>query len=181
MKKYTQLILISIFFAVCFYGICFLTYTKKTADYFLSNITSIAEKYVTEAEFQQIENPIINTRWKSHQLLLTYFYTVNQSKSYPHNFVEVELTNVSPLFCHFMMQTKNRFPLRLFINNKETFLGSNSNICFQKNDNTVHLYFELFNYTSHYQVQEPKLCLTNNDCESEKEICSNVYCKKINK
>ena len=180
MNKFLKPTLVFIFFLSCFFCLYSLNKTQKYASKLLNEITNITEKNVAIADILSDKFSVFSRKIGSTTLFITYYRTDYKNEKAPYDFAEIELKNISPFLCHFLIKNKNPIQLRLFVNNKERFFQSDSSTCFTKMNNTLHLYFELYNYTSAYHMAEPALCLSKTDCQ-EGDLCQNGYCKKITK
>ena len=181
MNKKSILIATLIFFLFAFGCISWLQSNKNLSNKILAKTTTLVENGLHEILNSAEENPVILKKIDSLPLQITYFRTNGRDTSKNHNFAGVVFENVSPLLCHFIIKNQKPFQMRLFINNEEKFFGSSSSSCFKKINNDIRFYFEIYSYTSFYHMQEPKLCLSDKECEDPSSSCINGYCKKTKK
>lgn len=181
MNKTLTFITTVIFFLFSFCGIFWLQYNKNLSNKILKETTAIVEKGVKEVSSLAEENPVILKKINSLPLQITYFRTKGRGVLQRHNFAGVTFKNMSPLLCHFIIKNQKPFQMRFFVNNEEKFFGSSSSCCFKKLNNDIRFYFEIYNYSPFYHMQEPKLCLSDKECDNPLSSCVNGYCKKTNK
>ena len=181
MNKKSILIATLIFFLFAFGSISWLQSNKNLSNKILKETTTIVENGLSDIPNPAEENPVIAKKINSLPLEITYFRTNGRNASQTHNFAGVVFKNVSPQLCHFIIKNQKPFQMRLFINNEEKFFGSSSSSCFKKLNNDVRFYFEIYSYSSFYHMNEPKLCLSDKECDNPSASCINGYCKKTKK
>ena len=169
--KLKHLILVSCFFILCFYTVYFSIHLQQFSKPLFDWLRIDVPARMNGHDFE--------TKYQGHLVDITVFETVQKDPLNPTtDFVDVTFKNVSPLKCHYILNRQPPFKMNIYLNGKPYFFGSSWR-CFQQFNNSLSFQYEVFNTSFAYDMNEPPICLSNEDCPYSVGFCYHGYCKKI--